>query len=124
MRADAIEEVIAKLNAMQRVAEAVEALHAQPSEELPDELPELPDEAAAEVPGRPDIIPHSQPELPDLPEEAMGPTSGRPEPVPASRPELPDAAVKFCTETGLPMVAMADRGGHEEPVEVDEELFV
>lgn len=124
MRADAIAKVIAKLNDMQRAAEAVEALKAQPSEELPVEHPDLPDEAAGDIPGRPDVVPVSQPEHPDLPDQAMGAASGRPEPVPHSRPELPAAAVEFCPETGLPMVAMADDRHEEQPDEVEVEFSV
>jgi hypothetical protein len=120
MRADAIQRLIEKLNALQ----AIEALKAQPSEELPVELPELPDEAAGEIPGRPDIVPVSQPEQPDLPEQAIGGASGRPEPVPHSRPELPPTAVEFCKETGLPMVAMADHRDEDDSEESDAELYV
>jgi hypothetical protein len=123
MRNDAITKVIAKLNAMQQAAEAVEALKGQPSEDLLPELPELPAQAAGEAPGRPDIVPVSQPELPDLPDEAVGAAAGRPETVPHSRPELPPAAARFCEETGLPMVAMADDWCKEEPEEVEADLF-
>ncbi len=123
MRNDAISKVIAKLNAMQQTAEAVEALTGQPSEDLPPpELPELPEQAAGEAPGRPDIVPVSQPELPAHPDEA-GAAAGRPETVPHSRPELPPAAASFCRETGLPMVAMKDDWCKEEPEEVEAELF-
>ena len=123
MRADAIGRVIDKLNGMQQTAKAFEVLEGQPSEELPAELPELPEEAAGEVSGRPDIIPAAEPELPELPDRAADGVSGRPEPVPHSRPELPEAAVEFCTETGLPMIAMADDCGDEEREETEVEVF-
>jgi hypothetical protein len=113
MRADVIARVIAKLDT-NRAAKAIETLQARSGEELPPQLPEPPEEAAAAIPGRPDMIPPSLPELPDLPPEAMGAASGRPESVPASRPELPQAAAGFCPATGLPMVAMADDRDEEE----------
>ena len=124
MRANAIGRVIEKLNAMQRTAQAVEALEALPSEELPAELPGLPEDAAGAVPFRPDIIPAARPELSDLPDVAMDAVAGRPDHVPTSRPELLPAAVEFCPETGLPMVAMADDHDGGEPEHDEAELVM
>ena len=123
MRAEAIGRVFDKLNAMQRAAAAIEALDTQSNMELPAELPDLPEEAAGESPGRPEDVPVAHPEHPATPEEDIAGPGGRPEPVPAARPEHLKAAVAFCAETGLPTVAMADSRDLEEDEDPEDADF-
>ena len=117
MRADAIGKLIGKLNALQHAAEAAQANSAAFDRELPADLPDLPEQAAGEVPGRPELIQDSRPEFSGLPEEVPLEEAGRPEPLPTSRPEDLKAAYTFCEQTGLPMVAMADDCDAEDDLE-------